>query len=248
MPPATPTEYVYVIGSPDSHTVKVGRSADPESRIAAIQTMSPVKLTVLWRTEGGAALEAALHRRFVEFRSHGEWFDFPGGDGVARVQAAVVEVAAEQQEAARRRQERRERRRKALKDSKIRKVWRKPSKRRPTPRPRLAGLKPGIRSYGGFRVGEVVRLPESWPYAETGIIAAISKDSATPFAIDANDGLKHDHLALFSLHQIAHQDEVIAIPKAGPCRRRSGCMCANVEYGSAGGPVGNEHVSDLSKA
>lgn len=44
--------------------------------MAAIQLMSPVPLTVLWRTPGGHDLETALHVRFDAQWIHGEWFDF----------------------------------------------------------------------------------------------------------------------------------------------------------------------------
>lgn len=88
-----PTEYVYLIGSADSHTVKIGRSIDVERRLADIQRMSPAKLAVLWKTEGGSDLEAALHRRFTEYRSHGEWFDFGGLNSVDLVEEAVRDFA-----------------------------------------------------------------------------------------------------------------------------------------------------------
>lgn len=86
---STPVEYVYVIGSSDSRLVKIGKSIDPESRLAEIQRMSPVKLNVLWTTEGGLELEGSLHRHFKHRRSHGEWFDFGTEDPVEIVRAAV---------------------------------------------------------------------------------------------------------------------------------------------------------------
>lgn len=87
-------EYVYLIGSEDSPMVKIGRSTNIPARLAAIQSMSPLKLAVLWQTEGGAELEAALHRWFRSRRSHGEWFEFPDGDALAEVAEAVEEIAA----------------------------------------------------------------------------------------------------------------------------------------------------------
>lgn len=57
--------------------------------------MSPLDLSVLWQTEGGPALEAALHRRFKSQRVHGEWFDFGDKDPVTEVTAAVDDIRAE---------------------------------------------------------------------------------------------------------------------------------------------------------
>jgi phosphoglycolate phosphatase-like HAD superfamily hydrolase len=90
-------ECVYLIGSEASTLVKIGRSVDVQARLAALQTMSPVPLTLLWQTLGGAELEAALHRHFDPRRRHGEWFDFPDGDAIACVVQALPEVAAEMQ-------------------------------------------------------------------------------------------------------------------------------------------------------
>jgi hypothetical protein len=50
-------ERVYVIGSPGSSTVKIGRTVDLKKR----------------STPGGHELEMHLHRRFRPSRSHGEW-------------------------------------------------------------------------------------------------------------------------------------------------------------------------------
>lgn len=69
-------EVVYVLGSPDSLTVKIGTTANLRTRVAAIQRMSPVPLEALWVCPGGRELEMRLHQHFKEFRSHGEWFAF----------------------------------------------------------------------------------------------------------------------------------------------------------------------------
>jgi DNA-binding GntR family transcriptional regulator len=114
-----PTEYVYLIGGEGSPIVKIGRSIDVPGRLAAIQYMSPLKLAVLWQTEGGAELEAALHRWFKSQRSHGEWFDFPDGDAVGQVAQAVLDIAVA--------------RRAARKARKLRSVWRAPRPKQQTP-------------------------------------------------------------------------------------------------------------------
>lgn len=80
--------YVYVIGARNQPIVKIGRSADPQKRVAAIQTMSPMPLEVLW-THPGGHFEAKLHRHFAHLRTHGEWFDFVDQDPVHAVQNAI---------------------------------------------------------------------------------------------------------------------------------------------------------------
>jgi hypothetical protein len=87
------TEYVYLIGSEGSPIVKIGRSVDVPGRLSAIQYMSPLKLSVLWQTEGGSELEAALHRHFKACRSHGEWFRFPNHDAPEQVVRAIAKIA-----------------------------------------------------------------------------------------------------------------------------------------------------------
>lgn len=82
------TEQVYVIGSPSSALVKIGRSTNLERRLADLQRMSPVPLKVLCTYDGGSELEAALHRYFKDRRTHGEWFDLDS-DPVASTKAAI---------------------------------------------------------------------------------------------------------------------------------------------------------------
>lgn len=83
-------EVVYVIGTPGSNTVKIGRTIDLPKRLRDIQRMSPVPLLVLWTHPGGHELETNLHRHFKEIRSHGEWFAF-AVDPLELIQAAVSE-------------------------------------------------------------------------------------------------------------------------------------------------------------
>ncbi|MFD4547240.1 GIY-YIG nuclease family protein [Streptomyces sp. NPDC058466] len=90
MPEARPTEVVYVLGTPDSHTVKIGRTVNIDKRFADIRTMSPVPLVILWTHPGNHELEAHLHRHFAEYRSHGEWFAFTE-DPLPAIQSAVRE-------------------------------------------------------------------------------------------------------------------------------------------------------------
>jgi hypothetical protein len=85
---AAKSEVVYVLGTPGSNTVKIGRTIDLTKRLAEIQRMSPVPLEALWSHPGGYELETNLHRQFSALRTHGEWFTF-GGDPVVSVQWAI---------------------------------------------------------------------------------------------------------------------------------------------------------------
>ncbi|MFJ1900495.1 GIY-YIG nuclease family protein [Streptomyces sp. NPDC088115] len=85
--------FVYVIGEPNSSTVKIGVAEDVERRLRQIQYMSPVKLRVRWKCVGGYRLEQALHSHFASHRSHGEWFTFTS-DPVTEIRTAVETGAA----------------------------------------------------------------------------------------------------------------------------------------------------------
>lgn len=226
----TPSECVYLIGSADSRLVKIGRTADMVGRLAAIQRMSPAKLMILWQIEAGPWLETALHRKFKEFRAHGEWFDFPDRDALERVQCAIPEVVAKVEEAQRAQEERRARRRSARRAKKARKVWTRPSRlginrRRAWDASRRA-KQPA--SLAGFREGDVVRIArDGWRYTATGVIHSISPGTGEPFAVRENDGRKHYYLGLFKEAEIAHQRDVAELPVVEPCRL-AGCNCANV--------------------
>jgi hypothetical protein len=86
-----PEEVVYILGTPGSNTVKIGRTTNLARRFADIQNMSPVPLTVLWSHPGGHELETRLHRRFADQRIHGEWFTFDG-DPLPVIQEAITEA------------------------------------------------------------------------------------------------------------------------------------------------------------
>jgi len=81
-------ELVYVLGTPGSATVKIGRTTNLRRRLADIRHMSPVPLAILWTHPGGRELEGNLHRYFAKLRSHGEWFTFQD-DPVEAVSQAV---------------------------------------------------------------------------------------------------------------------------------------------------------------
>jgi hypothetical protein len=66
-------DHVYVVGF--GPYVKIGMSRNrPQLRIAAIQSTCPEDLTVYGLLPGDKAYEGALHRRYSEYRTRGEWF------------------------------------------------------------------------------------------------------------------------------------------------------------------------------
>src|SRR5271156_6762869 len=68
---------VYFIHSPQGF-VKIGMSADITSRLASLQYVHPLPLTLLgimpltWRMH--RPTERLLHEKFKDLRQHGEWF------------------------------------------------------------------------------------------------------------------------------------------------------------------------------
>jgi hypothetical protein len=69
---------VYFIAAPSAGLVKIGHSFHPGHRLRGLQTLSPVPLTLLGSIPGGQKAETQLHRRFADYRSHGEWFRLEG--------------------------------------------------------------------------------------------------------------------------------------------------------------------------
>lgn len=82
---------LYAVKSGDGRRIKIGISADPQRRIANLQTAHGDKLEVLAIVEGGREREARLHRRLRKSRTSGEWFRAD----CARVLSAVAELVAE---------------------------------------------------------------------------------------------------------------------------------------------------------
>jgi len=62
----------YLIQSVKGGPVKIGKSLDPEKRLASMQTGSPVELQLLAVIPRD--VERELHDRFSHAHSHGEWF------------------------------------------------------------------------------------------------------------------------------------------------------------------------------
>jgi hypothetical protein len=73
--------YVYLIYA-ETGQYKIGRTTNPHSRLASLQSSSPVKLKLLWYTESKNArqLEKDLHREFAPNHALGEWFNLSDQD------------------------------------------------------------------------------------------------------------------------------------------------------------------------
>lgn len=64
--------YIYFIEG--GGMIKIGITNDVNSRFNSIRTMSPVSLSLMGFISGDITIEAQLHRRFHQYRRHGEWF------------------------------------------------------------------------------------------------------------------------------------------------------------------------------
>jgi hypothetical protein len=67
---------IYFLISKECNVVKIGKSIDIEKRFHNIKTMSPSNLIAWYEETNDLKLEGILHKRFKEFRKHGEWFEY----------------------------------------------------------------------------------------------------------------------------------------------------------------------------
>jgi hypothetical protein len=65
---------VYFLHAPAVNLIKIGRSIDPDRRLAELKLLSPVDLEIMGMIDGGSLKEAELHAKFKHLHSHGEWF------------------------------------------------------------------------------------------------------------------------------------------------------------------------------
>ena len=74
--PTDNTEFVYVIQMGQKNIFKIGKSNDPEGRLANLQTASPFKLKLLhvFSADNASIAEENLHAALHEKRLKGEWF------------------------------------------------------------------------------------------------------------------------------------------------------------------------------
>lgn len=84
------SRWVYLIGSALTRPIKIGVAKNTKARLDELRVGSPVPLHLIWKTQGGRALEASLHEYFAPYRLHGEWFDFGDEDPAALVATAAV--------------------------------------------------------------------------------------------------------------------------------------------------------------
>lgn len=70
--------YVYFIGNLQNKVVKIGFSKKPNKRLKQLQTGSPLKLKVIYKTKGSKLKEADLQKKFSKQRTQGEWFSISG--------------------------------------------------------------------------------------------------------------------------------------------------------------------------
>ncbi|MEU2135057.1 GIY-YIG nuclease family protein [Streptomyces sp. NPDC018352] len=84
--------WVYLVGAVEARPVKIGTASNVAARLRDLQCGSPVRLHVMWQTQGGRDLEQALHQRFSDYRVHGEWFDSGEDHPVAIVATAAVDL------------------------------------------------------------------------------------------------------------------------------------------------------------
>lgn len=68
----TTKSFVYFLSS--GELIKIGRTKDIHRRISCIKTMSPLPITLLGFIQGDKSKEKAIHNKFSNIRSHGEWF------------------------------------------------------------------------------------------------------------------------------------------------------------------------------
>lgn len=72
--------------------LKIGKtSGAPDSRIKELQTGCPFPMQLVAHLPGGLRKERELHRKFDEYRAHGEWFRHEGR--LAAFVQSLVEVA-----------------------------------------------------------------------------------------------------------------------------------------------------------
>lgn len=74
--PTDNTDYVYLIRMGRTKMYKIGKTNDPNGRLASLQTASPYKLKLLhtFKADNASAAEETLHAHFQAARLEGEWF------------------------------------------------------------------------------------------------------------------------------------------------------------------------------
>jgi len=68
--------YVYFLRA--GNTVKIGFSRTPKQRLEKLRIDNAFPVFICKLVKGSVATERSFHRRFVEYRIRGEWFDLRG--------------------------------------------------------------------------------------------------------------------------------------------------------------------------
>ena len=71
-----PDGYVYFLRA--GNTVKIGFSTNLRSRLEKLRNGNSFPVFICKYVHGDRKTEAAFHKRFVEYRLRGEWFDLRG--------------------------------------------------------------------------------------------------------------------------------------------------------------------------
>src|ERR1051325_2345977 len=86
---------MYVIASGETGPVKLGISADPETRVRKLQTGHPLKLhvyhTIAVEPDKVRRFELLLHRDVGNLRMHGEWFNLTVDDAKAHLDFTLIQ-------------------------------------------------------------------------------------------------------------------------------------------------------------
>lgn len=83
--------FIYIIRNGFGHH-KIGVSANPNSRVAELQTGSPVRLDIIYAAAldcSGYAIEEMAHEILARYRLKGEWFNCPLDIAVAAIGVAA---------------------------------------------------------------------------------------------------------------------------------------------------------------
>lgn len=89
--PVDDTDYVYLTRMGRTKYYKIGKTNDPQGRLASLQTANPQKLTLLhtFKADNATAAEEDLHSALHHQRRTGEWFQLADEQKAALV--AVIE-------------------------------------------------------------------------------------------------------------------------------------------------------------
>lgn len=86
--------YVYVIAARPEGPVKIGYSADPQRRLAQLQTGQPEKLHLYhaepFTPQRAPLFEKIIHKTIRHHRKKGEWFDISVSTAIGEIGFAVI--------------------------------------------------------------------------------------------------------------------------------------------------------------